>query len=426
MQRCARGAAVALAIALITLASGCDWREAHQWDETERRELKSLSLAALEPLAANLTNSVGDSERAQILGHRLFFEPRMSANNAVSCASCHQPERRFTDGVEVSVGLGLTRRNAPSLIGIAYSPWFYWDGRKDSLWSQALEPLEAANEHGSHRLHVALLMYEPDYQQAYEEVFARLPASLLGLKEKVLGAAPQHHADWAAQWSALAPDNRTLVNQIFANVGKAIAAYERLLQPGVSRFDRYVAAIVADDSELASNMMSVKEAEGLKTFIGVGECTQCHNGPLLTNNSFHNTGLLSVPGATPDVGRIQGLHELQVDEFNCLGTYVDSPEACDELRFVKAGRELLGAMRTPSLRNLQGTAPFGHAGQFADLAAVLAHYNVALDAMIGHNEAKPLDLWPWQLEQLEAFLRTLSAPPAVDEKWLQNPHFLTR
>ena len=66
---------MALAIALITLASGCDWGKAHQWDETERRELKSLSLAALEPLAANLTNSVGDSERAQILGHRLFLNP---------------------------------------------------------------------------------------------------------------------------------------------------------------------------------------------------------------------------------------------------------------------------------------------------------------------------------------------------------------
>ncbi|NKB99441.1 MAG: cytochrome-c peroxidase [Pseudomonadales bacterium] len=419
MQLLVRGSIVCLALALLLVIAGCDGHDAHEWEEMERLELESLSLAALGPLPLNPTNLAGNNELAQEMGRRLFFETRMSANDAVSCATCHQPERRFTDGIGVSVGLGLAERNAPSLIGVAYSPWFYWDGRKDSLWAQALAPIEAVNEHGSHRLQVVLLMYGEDYRSTYEEVFGDLPQALV-ISE--LESLAQSDLDWAQRWSALGPIEKGLVNQIFSNVGKAIAAYERLLMPGVSRFDQYVAAIIDDDIKLANNTMSVHEAEGLRLFIGAASCTQCHNGPLFTNNAFHNTGLLSVPGATPDAGRIRGLRELLVDEFNCRGAYVDTTIECDELKFVKTGSELRGAMRTPSLRNLQGTAPFGHAGQFPDLRAVLDHYNEALDAMIGHNEAKPLELWPWQLEQLEAFLETLAAPPTVARKWLQDPN----
>ena len=92
-----------------------------------------------------------------------------------------------------------------------------------------------------------------------------------------------------------------------------------------------------------------------------------------------------------------------------------------ELLYASSTKELVGSFRTPSLRNLKLTAPYGHAGQQQSLAEVLDHYNEAPDAMIGHNEAKPLELWSWELWQLEAFLETLDAPPKIEGKWLAPP-----
>jgi cytochrome c peroxidase len=138
---------------------------------------------------------------------------------------------------------------------------------------------------------------------------------------------------------------------------------------------------------------------------------QCHNGPLLSNHEFHNTAVISFPGDVPDKGRVIGVQEVLANEFNCLGEYSDDHEhRCAELQFVRTGPELIGAFKTPSLRNLDNTAPFMHKGQIPTLAAVLRHYNEAPDAMIGHNEAKPLGLSARQLQQLEAFLLTLTAP----------------
>jgi cytochrome c peroxidase len=101
------------------------------------------------------------------------------------------------------------------------------------------------------------------------------------------------------------------------------------------------------------------------------------------------------------------------NEFNCRGPYSDDPELrCAELDFARTGIELIGAFKTPSLRNLENTAPFMHKGQLATLADVLQHYNDAPDAMIGHNEAEPLGLDARELGQIEAFLATLAAPVA--------------
>lgn len=121
----------------------------------------------------------------------------------------------------------------------------------------------------------------------------------------------------------------------------------------------------------------------------------------------------------PDRGRYDGLRQVDEDPFNCLGPYSDATtDDCSELRFARRGPELIGAVRTPSLRNLQGTAPYMHKGQLPTLADVIEHYVTAPEAMIGHNEAKPLGLSRTERDQLEAFLRTLSAPvamPAVGE-----------
>ncbi len=364
-------------IALLSLLASCDLAP-QPWTDDERAILESLWLESLPPLPPDPSNAVADDPRAVEFGRQLFFDTRFSANGAVSCATCHQPERRFTDGLPKGVAIGVSKRNTPSIVGTAYSPWLYWDGRRDSQWSQALSPLEDPNEHANNRLTIiAIVVEDRNYWRQYKALFGEAAG----------------------------------VDTMFTNIGKAIAAFERTIMPTVSRFDDYVAAVVARDQQRQASLFSEAEIRGLRLFIGAGNCTQCHNGPLLTNNEFHNTGLINFPGEVPDKGRVAGARELLADPFNCSGPHNDDPSVpCAELDFMRRGPDLIGAFRTPSLRNLEGTEPYGHKGQLPDLEAVLDHYNEAPDAMIGHNEAKPLGLGRRELEDLGAFLRTLAAP----------------
>ena len=413
----------ALAVCVIgsLVAAGFCFTQPSQWSSEELTTMRSLWLGSLPPLPDDPTNRVADDPRAQVLGHALFFESRLSGNGAISCATCHQPQFRFTDQLPLSRAIGTSKRNAPSLIGAAYSPWFYWDGRKDSLWSQALAPLEDSAEHGGNRMqYVHLIASDTHYKNSYEALFGPLPE--LGDRTRFPHAAgPVDNAQWRSAWQAMTPPDRNLVTRVFVNMGKAIAAYERLLQPAPARFDEYVQAVLSNDNEAAERIFSASEKRGLRLFIGAAACTQCHNGPLFTNDAFHNTGMLSIAGAVPDVGRAAGLRKLIADPFNCLGPFSDDNSACAELLFANSGDENVGAMRAPSLRNLGQTAPYAHAGQHSSLNDVLAHYNNAPDAMIGHNEAKPLNLRPWQIDSLKAFLATLDAEPATPARWLQPP-----
>ncbi len=393
------------------------------WTDSEVDTLRSLWIGSLPPLPADRSNSVADDPRAAKLGQRLFFDTRLSGNGEVACATCHRPERRFTDGRRKGHGVGVAKRNTPSIVGVAYSPWLYWDGRKDSLWAQAMSPAETPNEQGGTRMEAArLIARDAGYRNAYEALFGPLPdlSSPTRFPEK---AAPIAGSDAGAAWTAMAPDDRELVTRIFVNIAKSIEAYERLLLPGPSRFDAYVEAVVAGDQAKQHALFSDSEIRGLRLFVGKANCTRCHNGPLFTNNEFHNTGVLSFPGEVPDEGRAEGVRTVLKDPFNCLGPYSDDAmHRCPELRFVRSDvTVLLGAMRTPSLRNLDGTQPYMHKGQIATLAEVLDHYNRALPAMIGHNDAVPLKLSSGELQQLEDFLGTLSAPLATPPQWLGPP-----
>ena len=365
------------------------------WTDTDFEVLQSLWIGSLPALPADPTNSVADDPRAASFGHHLFFDPRLSSSGGISCSTCHQPERRFTDGLAKGQAIGTSKRNTRSIVGVAYSPCLYWDGRRDSLWSQALSPLEDPAEHGGRReQYVEIIAADPSYREMYEALF---------------GEIPDLSGDGA-------------VNVVFANIGKVIAAYERLLMPGQSRFDVYVAAIIAGDNDLQRSTFTDDEIVGLQLFIDEAACTQCHNGPLFTNHEFHNTGVISFPGEVPDKGRVTGVRQVLADPFNCSGPYADAAEkSCAELEYARTGPELIGAFRTPSLRNLENTGPYMHKGQIASLAAVLQHYNEAPFAMIGHNEAKPLGLNKRELRQLEAFLNTLAAPLATAEVWLGPP-----
>lgn len=414
---------VVLAIALLASA----WwqfgpRTPAPWSASDIVTLRSLSLESLPKLPTALSNAVADDPRAARLGHKLFFDTRLSAIKSISCATCHKPERRFTDGLKKGHGIGQSGRNTRSIVGTAYSPWLYWDGRKDSLWAQALSPLEDPAEHGSNRMHIVrLIATDPEYNAAYEELFGAIP-NFSNVDQFPGAAAPNINPTLSAAWNNMSAENQHLVNIAFANIGKAIAAYERLLMPAPSRFDEYVSSL--DRSiEGSDSALSNEELLGLQLFIDEARCTECHNGPLFTNHEFHNTGVLSFPGDHPDRGRIDGLKKLLSDPFNCWGNYSDDPSRnCAELEYVRTGVELIGATRTPSLRNLSGTAPYSHKGQQQTLAEVIDLYNRAPLAMIGHNEAEEkLGLSAREMKQLESFLNSLDAPLATDPKWLKAP-----
>ena len=393
---------------------------ATQWTDEEKRLIASLSLNQLPALPADPSNAQADNPDAAELGHALYFDTRLSSTGAVACATCHKPERMFTDGLKLAVGAGIGNRHTPSLVGLSYSPWFYWDGRKDSQWAQALAPLEAKHEHATTRSDLArLILSDADHTTRYRSAFGALPGF-----DIPAGASPLGDDTERAKWEGLPKAEQQAINEIFTNVGKALAAYQRKIQPGRARFDDYADRLSRDDSALVAqgDELATDELQGLRLFIGKAMCVTCHNGPLFTNHEFHNTGVLANPGELPSMARYDGVRIARLDPFNCLGEFSDAESTqCTELRFARDTNDLVGANKTPTLRNVDLTAPYMHGGQIADLAAVMRHYNEAPTSMLSHNEAKPLGLRPPELRALEAFMHTLTAPLATDSSWLETP-----
>lgn len=388
------------------------------WNAEQLAQLQELSLASLPPLPADPSNRVADDERAAELGQRLFFDQRLSANGKVACATCHLPDKQFQDGTPLAQGVGTTDRRTMSIIGTARSPWQFWDGRKDSQWAQALGPLESAVEHGGDRTQYVHLL-AANYRAEYEAIFGAMP-DLRGLPKH---AGPVADPEANAAWRALPQAERDKVSGVFANLGKAIAAYERRIEPGASRFDAYVEAAVAGDGARMQAALSRDEVAGLKLFLGKAQCVQCHAGPLFTNNEFHNTGVPAARGLPADSGRLAGAKQVLQDEFNCLGPFSDArPQQCGEIRFLATDNPVqMRQFRVPSLRNVAERAPYMHAGQLATLREVVEHYNRAPAAPQGHGELQPLGLSAGEVGQLVAFLSTLSGPVQADSRWLQSP-----
>jgi cytochrome c peroxidase len=388
------------------------------WTTQELEHIQALSIGRLPPVPADPSNRVADDARAAELGHRLFFDKRFSGNGEVACATCHLPGQQFQDGTALAKGMGTTDRRTMSIIGTAHSAWQFWDGRKDSQWAQALGPLESPVEHGGDRTQYAHLMAE-HYKADYEALFGAMP----DLSRLPAHAGPVPDARASSAWRELEPGERERVNRVFSNLGKAIAAYERKIEPGATRFDDYAAAAASGNPAAMEKSLTRDEIAGLKLFLGKGQCIQCHSGPLFTNNEFHNTGVPAAAGLPRDTGRLAGAKNVLKDEFNCLGRYSDAkPEQCGEIRFLDEGSaNHVRQFRVPSLRNVAERAPYMHAGQFATLRDVVAHYNRAPAAPEGHSELKPLKLGPAEIDQLVAFLGTLSGPVNAEPKWLAAP-----
>ena len=370
---------ITLALVLVITMASAAAPLGDPWTAEEARLLTSLSLRELGPAPADPTNRVADDPRAKELGRKLFFDTRLSANGQVACATCHIPEKEFQDGAPLARGVGVTNRRTMPIAGMAHSPFLFWDGRKDSLWAQALGPLESPVEHGGTREQYAA-MIAAHYRSDYEAIFGMMPAL----------------------------SSRDAATAVFVNMGKAIAAYERTIEYAPSRFDRYADAL-QDTGRAPEGVLSADEIAGLRLFIGKASCTNCHNGPLLTNNEFHNTGVPARAGLPADSGRLAGADAVLRDEFSCRSRWSDNRSRCAELDFLVTGDHVLArAFKVPPLRNVADRAPYMHAGQFTTLSEVVDHYNRAPEAPAGHTELEPLRLGAQERRQIEAFLRSLS------------------
>jgi len=269
------------------------------------------------------------------LGRQLFFDPILSHDNTVACASCHRPDHGFSspDARPRGIGGREAARRAPTLFNRAYGTAFFWDGRAGSLEEQALEPIANLNEMGS----------------SVADAVARLKANA-GYKER---------------FSAAFDDGITP-----ANLGKALAGFERVLLRGDSSVDRF-------RQRGERSAMTAAELHGLWLYESKGQCWRCHSGPNFTDENFHNTG---VSWGGMDLGR-----------------YAVTKKEADR-----------GKYKTPTLRGVKLTAPYMHDGSVKSLEEVVEFYNRGgganpnLDPVV-----RPLNLTKEELADLVAFLRAL-------------------
>lgn len=296
------------------------------------------------------------------LGRRLFYDPHLSRDNTLSCANCHNPKFYFTDGLQVSKGVGgaIGIRNAPTLLDVAYQPFQFWDGRALTLEAQAASPMTNPVEMNQpHKISVSKLAHDPTYPPLFRKAF--------GTDDVTLG-----------------------------RIENALASFERTLLSGNSAFDRY--QFGGDKSALTP-----QQARGLAVFLDPnrGNCASCHTisaqYALFSDGKFHNTGEgVTEEGTFKDVGR-----------FQQTGLEADR-----------------GAFKTPTLRNVANTAPYMHDGSLQTLRQVVDFYagggnsNPYLD-----KEMKSIHLSGEDRADLVEFLKSLTGdlppnagPPAKDKE----------
>lgn len=383
------------------MAADKDLQQNHQWSEEDKNVIRSLSLSSLPPLPTDPSNAYADNPKAIEFGKKLFFDKSFSANGKISCATCHIPDYSFTDRFALARGMGTNMRRTMPLIGVAYQSWFFWDGRKDSLWSQAIGPIESAPEHGITRSYCVHVIIDK-YKSEYTEIFGNLPK--ITHKSCPPQASPGTGNPVALKlWKAMKPADRYAVNKVYSNIGKAIEAYVRRIVPSPASFDLFADAVLRNDQAAADKAMGRDAVEGLRLFIGKAKCISCHMGPLFTNGEFQDIGLDN----GKDKGRAAGIGKVLSDEFNCLGRYSDAkPDQCSELRFIdKDKSKYIGAFKTPTLRNVAERPPYMHAGEFKTLEDVMFFYRMSSSRQVEHQ-----DLTDEEISEIVAFMKTLSGP----------------
>ncbi len=354
----------------------------------------------LPPVPPDPTNLVADKPAAAALGHRIFFDPGFSASGTVSCATCHDPRHGFADTKTIAVGEGAGTRNALSVLNAAHHRWFTWDGRADTLWAQALQPFEAPNEmHSTRAAVVARVEDNDELRRLYVQVFGPLPGK---------GATDAE------------------VDRAFANIGKAIAAYERKLVTGPSAYDKWWTRYARGD-EHADVELSPAARRGLDLFFGKADCWQCHHGANFTDGEFHMIGVPPAGGgAQKDQGRYAVVEGVARSPFNAGGPFSDDPKGAQSqisMRLAK-NSSMWGQFRTPSLRAAVDTAPYMHQGQLPTLEAVVHFYSTleGATALDHHRELvlRKLDLSAKEEADLVAFLKSLAGTPP-EAPWNDAP-----
>ncbi len=368
--------------------------------ENEMDLVRGMRLETL-TLPADPTNEYADSPAAVTLGKALFSDAALSPSGEVSCATCHDPALDLTDGAAQSTGVSRGDRNSPGIALAAHARWQFWDGRADTLWMQALAPFEDEKELAASRLFVAHAIASR-HAAAYDAAFgAKYPLP-------DLTSLPPSGKPGDAAYDALAAADKDKVTRVFVNAGKAIAAFERAMTVKPNALDRYAGGDVTALTE------PQKHALGL--FLRSG-CVQCHWGPRLTNDAFH---VLRFPtgrqDGAPDRGREEGLVKLAASEFLASSKWSDAPAAAKP--FVVDEPSTLGAFKTPTLRGLPTSAPYGHGGTLSTLADVTKHYGDrglthADPAALGSTEQWVPNFDSGVMKELPAFLDVLTGEVVI-------------
>lgn len=322
------------------------------------------------------------------LGDKLFHDQRFSSTGEVSCATCHDAQKAFTDSpLKVSEGIDkLTgTRNAPTVINSAYFTTLFWDGRSPDLEDQAIHPFVNPVEMGlaNHEPILAIVRNDPEYVAAFRQVFGKSGEEI------------------------------TLTEVI-----QAIAAFERTIVAGDTPFDRWY---FAGDGR----GMSDAAKRGFEVFIGQGRCVSCHvieqTQALFTDNRFHNIGV-GINDIQQDVPELAGAFLKAKAEGMDVDIAVLTDSKTSELgRFAISEQfDDMGAFKTSTLRNIALTAPYMHDGSLATLRDVVVHYNNGGFSKEGEQVnaflsggIRPLNLSEKQIDDLVAFMEALTSPQFV-------------
>jgi cytochrome c peroxidase len=277
------------------------------------------------------------------LGKDLFFDKRLSADGTLSCSTCHDPKYAFTDGKSVAEGIHGRKgtRSAPSILNCIFNSGQFWDGRVESLEEQAKQPLINPDEMGNGTAQevATRLQAVPDYAQRFQDVFGG-PAT---------------------------PDT----------VAKAIAAFERTLVSGNSPFDRYMAG----DHEA----LSESARRGMFLFSGKARCTVCHNFTanfttaqsfgFFSDQMYHNTGVAADDPGYLELSARAASMAREGAPAAVLANLAKEPKSSLLGRFIVTRSSLdIGAFKTPSLRDVEFTAPYFHDGSAKTLEDVVKFY----------------------------------------------------
>ncbi|MEE9423816.1 MAG: cytochrome c peroxidase [Methylococcales bacterium] len=321
------------------------------------------------------------SPAKKALGKRLFFDTRLSADDTISCASCHKAELALTDGRTTAVGIkGQTgARNTPTAMNAVYYTSFFVDGRADSLETQALGPLTNPIEHGlkNYQSILKLLQTDVKYSWLVKQAFDIDPKQ----------ATKQH-------------------------IGQAVASYERTLISADSPFDRFLYG----EHEQA---LSTNAQRGLRIFQRKGNCANCHeitlHHALFTDNRFYNLGVGFNKIKPQFMDFIKAYKKSKAGEnINPLEVYSSNQQSEFGRYAVTEAITDIGRFKTPTLRNIALTAPYMHDGSQKTLEEVVEYYdkggekNPFLDPAIF-----PLELSDQEKKDLVEFLKSLTSPQFV-------------